>query len=225
MGMVVAVMGASGSGKTSSLRKYKPGEIFIYEVAGKSLPFKSAGMKKYIMETHDYGKIESTMKSMSSKCKTFIIDDSQYLMAFESFDKAKQVGYEKFTTMAFNFQKLLRFVKDELPEDVIVFFLHHVSKDDDGFMHLKTLGKMLDNQLTIDGLFTIILYACKNQKHYVFETSDPDGLTTAKTPIGMFEEQYIDNDLKMVENTIRDYYDIKLTTNDEKKEEMTNEKN
>ena len=204
MGMVVAVMGASGSGKTSSLRKYKPGEIFIYEVAGKSLPFKAPGMKKYIMETHDYGKIESTMKSMSSKCKTFIIDDSQYLMAFESFDKAKQVGYEKFTTMAFNFQKLLRFVKDELPENVIVFFLHHVSKDDDGFMHLKTLGKMLDNQLTVEGLFSIVLLCQADGQSHSFITQS-DGHTTCKSPMDMFDLE-IDNDLKAVDERIREYY-------------------
>lgn len=213
MGVAVAVMGASGSGKSTSLRNYKPKDgIVIFEVASKTLPFRSVELKPYIINTSDYDKIKDTItKSITKRnIKTFIIDDSQYLMAFENFNKAKDKGYEKYVNMAYNFEQLLTFIR-ELPDDVIVFLLHHSETNDMGYSKLKTLGKMLDNQLTVDGLFTILLQATRKDKRYVFQTRDDDGISSVKTPLGMFEEEYIDNDLKAVENTIREYYDIKKT--------------
>lgn len=138
--------------------------------------------------------------------KTYVIDDSQYLMAFEMFDRAKEVGYNKFTDVALNFRSLVDYVIKNTPADTIVYFLHHTETTDTGKIKAKTSGKMLDNQLTLEGLFSIVLL-CKTdgQEHY-FETQS-DGYTTCKSPMGMFEAK-IDNDLKVVDQTIREYYEL-----------------
>ena len=137
------------------------------------------------------------------------------LMAFEMFDRAKEIGYNKFTDVALNFRGLVDFVIKDTPADTIVYFLHHTETTDTGKIKAKTSGKMLDNQLTLEGLFSIVLL-CKTdgQEHY-FETQS-DGYTTCKSPMGMFENR-IDNDLKIVDATIREYYELN------KKEEKTNE--
>ena len=138
--------------------------------------------------------------------KTYVIDDSQYLMAFEMFDRAKELGYNKFTDVALNFRGLVDFVIRNTPADVIVYFLHHTETTDTGKIKAKTSGKMLDNQLTLEGLFSIVLL-CKTdgQEHY-FETQS-DGYSTCKSPMGMFDLK-IDNDLKMVDDKIREYYEL-----------------
>lgn len=223
MGIAVGIMGASGSGKSTSLRNYEPQDrIVIFEVAGKVLPFRSTQLKPYIINTDNYEKIKSTIdRSIAKNYRTFVIDDSQYLMAFANFAKANEKGYDKYVQMAKDFEQLLVYIKN-LPEDVIVFLLHHTDTDDRGVIKLKTLGKMLDNQLTLDGMFTILLQAVRVQGAYRFQTQDTEGVSTVKTPMGMFDSVYIDNDLRLVENTIREYYDIpkvvrkaKQTTEDE----------
>lgn len=147
--------------------------------------------------------------------KTYVVDDSQYLMAFEMFDRAKEVGYGKFTDVALNFRNLVDFVIKGTSEDTIVYFLHHTETTESGKIKAKTCGKMLDNQLTLEGLFSIVLL-CKTdgQEHY-FETQS-DGNSTCKSPMEMFEAK-IDNDLKMVDRTIREYYE--LNKNKENKED------
>lgn len=225
MGLGVIVMGNSGCGKSASIRNYKAKECVVFEVAGKALPFRTTPQfKACIVNTSSYEVIEETIKKSIEKSgiKTYIVDDSQFLMAFENFDKAKEKGYDKYVNMALHFQQFLRFIETKLPNDVIVFLLHHTETNELGFTKMKTLGKMLDNQLTVDSLFTIILLATKVNKRYVFQTKDDDGVSTIKTPIGMFEETYIDNDLKLVEKTIRDYYNIETTNESEAQE---NEKN
>ena len=151
--------------------------------------------------------------------KTYVIDDSQYLMAFEMFDRAKEVGYNKFTDVALNFRSLVDYVIKNTPADTIVYFLHHTETTDTGKIKAKTSGKMLDNQLTLVGLFSIVLL-CKTdgQEHY-FETQS-DGYTTCKSPMDMFESK-IDNDLKLVDTTIREYYE--LNKKEVKKNELPKE--
>ena len=201
MGIPVLCIGESGSGKTTSLRNFEEGEIGIFNVASKPLPF-----KKKLPSVNGAG-YAAIIKSLSSpKLKTYVIDDSQYLMAFEAFDRANETGYAKFTSMALNFYSLVQFVIKNTPQDVIVYFLHHVEKSDDGRIKAKTQGKMLDSQLTLEGLFSIVLL-CKTdgQRHY-FETQS-DGMTTAKSPIDMFDRE-IDNDLKAVDQAIRAYWGL-----------------
>jgi len=219
MAQVVCVLGNSGSGKSASLRNFKKGEVLIFEVAGKPLPFKNdfGGFVRYTTNENrniDYTYIINYINRVinsdaENKPKTIIIDDSQYLMAFENFDKAKIKGYDKYTDMALNFQNLIR-TMSLLPDDYTVYFLHHINKDDDGYMHMKTLGKMLDNQLTTDGLFTTIIMATRKDKSYVFQVVDYDGISSVKTPIGLYEDgiQFIDNDLKAFDDNLRSFYNI-----------------
>lgn len=135
-----------------------------------------------------------------------MIDDSQYLMAFDSFDNAKVTGYGKFTDMAINFKSLIDTAINETDSDTIVYFLHHEQTDEAGKIKAKTIGKMLDNQLTVEGLFPIVLHAVFKGGQYVFETQT-NGATTTKSPLGMFEGD-IENDLKKVDNTIREYWGL-----------------
>ena len=140
--------------------------------------------------------------------KKYIIDDSQYLLVNEMFDKAKDTGYGKFTDIALHFRDLIHYINHSLPDDVIVYFLHHTETDSNtGKIKAKTVGKMLDNQLTVEGCFNIVLLcSVEGIEHYFITQSD--GYTTAKSPEGMFENR-IPNDLKAVDSAIRDYYDIK----------------
>lgn len=201
MGIPVLILGESGSGKSCSLRNFNKEDVVIYNIAGKPLPFKKQLNKA---DNVNYAQIKSNMQK--GNFKTYVIDDSQYLMAFEMFDRAKELGYNKFTDVALNFRGLVDFVIRNTPADVIVYFLHHTETTDTGKIKAKTSGKMLDNQLTLEGLFSIVLL-CKTdgQEHY-FETQS-DGYSTCKSPMGMFDLK-IDNDLKMVDDKIREYYEL-----------------
>ena len=183
------------------MRNFKPEEVGIFNVAGKPLPFKKK-LKK--VDNATYTTIESALKN--PKLKRYVIDDSQYLMAFESFARAKETGFTKNTDLALHFKNLVHFVIKNTPDDVIVYFLHHTETTESGKIKAKTLGKMLDNQLTLEGLFSIVLLCKTEGKEHYFETQS-DGYTTCKSPMEMFELK-IDNDLKLVDNTIRKYYEM-----------------
>ncbi len=202
MGIPVLVLGESGSGKSTSMRNFEENEVGIFNVAGKPLPFKKK-LNKINNATYN-----TILKKLSNPgLKKYVIDDSQYLMAFESFDHAKETGYGKFTNMALNFRNLIDFVVRKTPDDVIVYFLHHTERTDDGRLKAKTLGKMLDNQLTVEGLFSIVLL-CQVEGTEHFFITNSDGSNPAKSPMEMFEMK-IDNDLKMVDETVREYYALR----------------
>lgn len=202
MGVPVLILGESGSGKSTSLRNFDPEEVAIFNVAGKRLPFKKK--MPYVIDTSSYSTIEKKLKE--AKFKRYVIDDSQYLLSFELFEKAKQTGYGKFTDIAVNFQNLIATIVNDTPADCIVYILHHVEETDGGRIKIKTVGKMLDNQLTLEGLFTIVLMTKYSNKEYKFVTQT-DGTTPCKSPMDMFELE-IPNDLKMVDETIRKYYEM-----------------
>ena len=207
MGIPVLILGESGSGKSSSLRNFSPDEIGIFNVAGKPLPFRKP-MKKVNNATY-----KTIVAGLSNpKLKSYAIDDSQFLMVFQSFAKAKETGYTKFTDMALDFYNLIRFVIDSTPPDVIVYFLHHTETTDAGKIKAKTIGKMLDSQLTVEGLFPIVLLCKSDGQRHFFETQS-DGHTTAKSPMDMFPFE-IDNDLKAVDTAIREYWDLGGNEND-----------
>ena len=201
MGIPVLILGESGSGKTASLRNFEAEEVGIFNVAGKPLPFRKQ-LKKVNNAT--YADIIKGLKL--GKVKSYVIDDSQYLMAFEMFDKAKEMGYNKFTDVALNFRNLVDFIIKGTPNDYIIYFLHHTEQTETGKNKAKTSGKMLDNQLTLEGLFSIVLLCKTDGKEHYFETQS-DGFTTCKSPMEMFDMK-IDNDLKMVDITIRNYYEL-----------------
>lgn len=205
MGRIVMILGESGSGKSASLRNFEPEEVSVFSVAGKSLPFRK---KLPVMKNAGYAEIFGMLQKAKAAGKLkpcYVIDDSQYLLVFQSFNQAKETGYGKFTDFALNFYNLLQYCIRELPETTTVYFLHHTEVNENGKVKAKTIGKMLDSQLTIEGLFeTVLLCRTDGQRHY-FETQS-DGYTSAKSPMDMFPEREIDNDLKMVDETIRAYY-------------------
>ena len=203
MGIPVMILGESGSGKSSSMRNFTPNEIGIINVGKKPLPFRSQ-IKPF--NSDDYSKIVGVMQK--AKAKSIVIDDCQYLMANEFMRNAKVTGFQKFTDIALNFWSLVQIVIDQLPDDVIVYFLGHIERDANGNEKFKTIGKMLDEKITIEGLFTIVLKTVVSDGKYQFSTQT-NGMDTVKSPLGMFTEPLIENDLKMVDETIRYYYNIK----------------
>lgn len=209
MGLAVLVLGSSGSGKSTSLRNFEKEDVLILNVAGKALPFRKKLNNLDLRQCNGserYSVIKQKLSKYQKKCKTFVIDDSQYLMSFQMFDKAKEVGYAKFTDIAVEFKELLDSIAN-LDKDVIVYLFHHTETTDDGHIKAKTSGKMIDSQLTMEGLFTIVLMARNNDGVYKFLTQG-DGLNPVKTPMQMFEDTEIDNDLKIVDKTIREYYEM-----------------
>lgn len=206
MGIPVLIMGESGSGKSTSLRNFEPGEIGIFNVASKPLPFRK---RLPCADAADYPLIVSTLNQHN--LKRYAIDDSQYLLAFEFFAHASEKGYEKFTNMALNFSNLIRFVQLCTPPDCLVYFLHHVETAYDSMgvkkIKAKTIGKMLDEKLTVEGLFSIVLLCQSDSTGRHFFQTQSLGNSTAKSPMDMFPME-IDNDLKMVDETIRDYYGL-----------------
>lgn len=200
-------MGESGSGKSASLRNFAPNEISVFNVTSKPLPFKQGKTKLPKIDNATYADIANALANPNKRA--YVIDDAGYLLSFEMFKRANETGYSKFTDMAKNFFDMLDFINTKLPNDIIVYITMHT--EDDSEMHrvkVKTIGKMLDQNLKIEGLFSIVLRAVQTEDGYKFVTRD-DMVSTAKSPIGMWEEDMIDNDLKAVDATIREYYDMK----------------
>lgn len=212
MAIPVLVMGQSGSGKTYSVKSFQPDEVGIISVEKGRLPFKSdlkvAKIPNGFEEAKDYATLNRCKYAwlikavQTAKCKSIVIDDSQYLLVNELFDRASEKGYDKFTQMAANFRNLIHSINELDQEDKIVYFLHHTETDTDGREKAKTIGKMLDEKLTIEGCFDIVIY-CSDHKFY----TQTNGQSTAKTPEGMFDLE-IPNDLKAVDAAIREYYEI-----------------
>lgn len=171
------------------------------------------------VNVNDANKIKDALVGGKRSKKTYVIDDSQYIMAFSMFARANETGYQKFTDMAVNFYNLVQAVIKETPNDMIVYFLHH-SEDSDRGVKAKTMGKMLDSQLTLEGLFSIVLLAQTDGNRYFFQTQN-GGFSTAKSPMGMFESKEIENDLKKVDLAIREYYELTINK-EEKKDESGN---
>lgn len=201
MAILCMVYGQSGTGKSTSLRNFSEDEVAVINVSGKPMPFRNK-LKTY--NTDDYGKIMNAVKKTDRK--SIVIDDATYLMVGEFMRNAKVVGYQKYTDMAVNFNTLIE-VASKLPDDVIVYFVGHSEQMDDGREHFKTIGKMLDNYVTVEGKFTIVLKTVVQDGKYCFSTHN-NGQDTVKSPMGLFEQDYIDNDLKAVDTAIREYWGI-----------------
>lgn len=205
MGVAVLILGESGSGKSASMRNFNSEDVRVLNVASKPFPFRNVNkLKKADKAT--YAMIKGAVSSGQSL--SYVIDDAQYLMAFESFEKANETGYTKFTLMAKNYEEMLRYIQEDTSPDTIVYIMQHIDTDENGKVKAKTLGKMLDQQLTIEGLFTIVLLAKADEKRHYFVTQS-DGTNPCKSPMEMFDNIEIDNDLKMVDDTIREYYGLK----------------
>lgn len=203
MGIPVMVIGESGSGKTYSISTFKPEEVCIFSVEKNRMPFKS-GNKFEVIKNANYRTIFDGI--IKSQKKSFVIDDSQYLLVNELFARSGETGYQKYTDMAVKFHSLVKAVNERLPDDVIVYFLHHPEYDSNsGKYKAKTVGKMIDQYWTVEGSFDIVLYAkATDNGTHIFQTVT-DGYNTAKSPSDMFKPE-VPNDLKAVDDAIRAYY-------------------
>ena len=205
MGNLIMVLGKSGSGKSTSLRNFAPDEVGVFSVAGKRLPFRS---ELPIVQHAGYARIMEILAANRRRC--YVIDDATYLMQLDNFARAKEVGYQKFTDMAVSFQQLLQRAS-WTSEDTNVFFLMHPDTDEMGREKPKTIGKMLDEKLCVEGLFPVVIDARVVQgedgrPRHVFVTEN-DGTNLAKSPMGMLPPT-MDNDLRAVDAAIRDYWDM-----------------
>jgi hypothetical protein len=200
MGIPVLILGESGSGKTYSIKNMDPENVGVFLVEKPRLPFRKQ------FKTVQGANYFVILKALAEpKLKRYVIDDSQYLLVNEFFDRANETGYQKFTDMALNFRNLIHFVIRKVPDDVIVYFLHHTDTDANGKIKAKTIGRMLDEKLTVEGLFDIVLRTAVTPEGHVFLTQST-GSDTVKTPEEMFPENQIPNDLAVVDKAIRTYY-------------------
>ena len=202
MGIPVLILGESGSGKTYSIKNMDPEKVGIFLVEKPRLPF-----RKQFNIYHGGGYFPIMKALAEPKLKQYVIDDSQYLLVNEFFDRAGETGYQKFTDMALNFRNLIHFVIRKTPDDVIVYFLHHTDTDGNGRIKAKTIGRMLDEKLTVEGLFDIVLRTAVDPDGHWFLTQT-NGYDTVKTPEDMFPQSRIPNDLAAVDKAIREYYEM-----------------
>jgi hypothetical protein len=214
MAIPVLIIGRSGSGKTYSLKKFKSDEVGVISVEKGRLPFRSdikvmkvpkdptegAAKDAASVNAAKYAWITAAVRK--AKTKSVVIDDSQYLLINELFDRVNEKGYDKFTSMAKRFRDLIHSINELEEEDKIVYFLSHSEADTDGREKVKTIGKMLDEKLTVEGCFDVVIYC---QDHKFFTQSNAQ--STAKTPEDMFPLE-IPNDLKAVDTAIREYYGL-----------------
>lgn len=208
MGIGVLIIGKSGSGKSTSLRNFKSDEVGIINVISKPLPFKNINGLKTV-DTDNYADVKKVIEG--SKTPSIVIDDAGYLITNQFMRKHSNTGggnavFSLYNDIADSFWNLTEQIK-KLPNNKIVYILMHEDKNDFGDIKPKTIGKLIDEKVCLEGLFSIVLRAKKVDKNYYFFTQATDG-DVAKSPIGMFDELYIENDLKEVDNKIREFYGI-----------------
>ena len=220
MSKLAAIVGESGSGKSTSIKNLDPKETYIINVAGKELPFKGSS-KIYNEDNRNYKSL-SNAKEILDLCKiisvdakhvkTIIIEDANYVMGFTLVNKALEIGFTKFSLMAKDMVNLIQNLKT-LRDDLIIYYITHpeVQKDGEDIISykIKTAGKALDNQIVMEGLFTVVLYTHLETKgdktEYTFVTNRYNKYP-AKSPLEMFDEIKIPNDLTIVNKAIMEYY-------------------
>jgi hypothetical protein len=215
MSIPVLIIGQSGTGKSASLRNFKPDELELINVEGKPLPFRNSFKP---MNSDSYRDISIQIKK--TKKKAVVIDDAGYLIT-NSFMRGHSAGgggnsvFTLYNQLADDFWKLIGFSK-ALEPDKIVYFIMHEDKKDDGTVKPKTIGKLLDEKVCLEGMFTIVLRSAYEDGKYVFHTNT-NGFDVCKTPLGMFDTAEIDNDLKAVDQKIREYYNLNSSIQESKK--------
>jgi len=203
MGETILIYGKSGSGKSRSLLNFDEDEIFFVNVIGKRLPF--AKKFKYECKTDSIQTIKNGLKNMP--CKIAVIDDFGYIMT-NTFMRGHGKGdqFALYNQIGDDVWALIRFIKTDLPDDVLVYCLMHEDADDFGNTKLRTIGKLLDQKVCLEGMVTICLHCVTKGKDHVFITNS-NGLGIEKSPEGMFEYE-IPNDLKTVDSRIREFWGI-----------------
>ena len=204
MGECILVYGKSGSGKSRSLLNFGEDEIFLINTIGKRMPFSK--QFKYELKSDNIQLIREKMKAMP--CKIAVIDDAGYLMTntfMRSHGKGDQ--FALYNTIGDTMWGLFRFIKTELADDVLVYIMMHEDSDDFGNTKLRTIGKLLDQKVCLEGMVTICLHCIAKGKEHVFVTNS-NGLGIEKSPEGMFDFE-VSNDLKLVDSRIREYWNLK----------------
>ena len=213
-GMGVLLMGASGSGKSTSLRNLPAEETAIINITNKPMPFRNKDNKKIVclkdFNADSYDELyKQIIKAIQgTKKRIVVVDDSSYMMSFENFEKATNKGYDKFTTMAKNYYDLIKSAISCDGEKIVYIITHEEIDDVNQLYRPKTIGKMLSNQLVIEGLFSIVLRSLYKNGEYIFQTQN-DGTSVCKSPMDMFEQKEMPNDLYEVDKLIREYYGFK----------------
>ena len=213
MSIATLILGESGTGKSASMRNLNPEDVLLIQVIKKPLPFRSGDWKRYdpenkknpfsIWVTDSPAEVSGLMKKTSKPI--IIIDDFQYLMANEFMRRAQESGWQKFVDIGQNAWCIFKDTS-ELPDNKRVYILSHTQTDEHG-SKMKTIGKMLDEKITMEGMLTIVLKTHVMDGEYRFITQN-SGNDTVKSPMGMFEDKFIDNDLNEVDLKICDYYGI-----------------
>ena len=205
----VLLIGKSGSGKSASMRNFKKDEIAIVNVLGKPLPFKN---DLNAPKLDDYQTILASIAKTTKK--TIVIDDANYLITTEFMSKSSIKGFDKYNELANNFWNLIQGIKN-LQGGKTVYLIMHEDSDDDGNVKPKTIGKLLDDKVNIQGMFTVCIRSMIQNGNYIFRLKN-NGQDCVKTPIGMFEQEEMENDLKKVDDIIRDYYDLDKKESEDK---------
>ncbi len=212
MSIATLILGESGSGKSASLRNLDPAGTLLIQAVRKPLPFRAQGWG-YISKENPTGNILVSDNSdqiiaylRKTQRKVIVIDDYQYVLANEYMRRTAETGYQKFTDIAKHTWELLSAASDLAP-DVRVYLLSHTETDDRGVTRIKTIGKMLNEKITIEGLVTIVLRTLVIDQQYQFSTRN-NGADTTKSPMGLFDDERIPNDLEAVDVAICRYYDI-----------------
>ena len=212
MSIATLILGSSGSGKSTSLRNLDPAKTLLIQCIKKPLPFRSAGWKTRItlqsegnvIQTSDPALIEKCLRQ--SKAEIVVIDDYQAVMVNELLSRSTEKGYDKFSDIAKSAWNVFNAAGD-LAEHRRVYIMAHTQTDDFGQTRMKTVGKMVDQTLVPEGYFTIVLRTEVTNGNYKFATQT-NGQDCCKSPIDMFTDLHIDNDLNTVDLAIQDFYQI-----------------
>lgn len=212
MSISCMILGESGTGKTTSLRNLDPADVLLIQTVKKPLPFRAGKWKPATKENPSGAifvcdKAHQIIEAMQRTAKPIIIiDDFQYLMANEFMRRSDERGYDKFTEIARHAWEVLMSA-NRLEDHKRVYILAHTQTDDTGRVKAKTIGKMLDEKITIEGLLTIVLRTAVVNGNYLFNTQN-SGQDTTKSPLGLFDAEQIDNDLAAVDAAICEYFGL-----------------
>lgn len=213
MGTATLILGESGTGKSASLRNVNPDDAILIKAVGKPLPFRSNNWKAWdatakkgsVVVSDDWHHIQTIIKRAPAYGKkVIIVDDFQYVMSNEFMRRSEEKSFDKFTEIGRHAWEVIKAAQDA-PDDLRVYFLAHTEETQMGRTKMKTIGKMLDEKITVEGMFSIVLRTMTRDDRFFFTTKN-NGSDTVKSPMGMFETNEIDNDLACVDATICEYY-------------------
>ena len=205
MAVPVIIMGRSGTGKSTSLRTMPDGQYGLINVIGKPLPFRS---KTRGFVSTDYKKIKAALKATDKR--SVVLDDSGYLITDMFMTKHSSAGsgngvFSLYNEIGDEFYSLIRYIVTDLPDDMIVYLIMHEDTDDQGRCKIKTIGRLLDEKVTVEGMTSVVIRSTADDGEYLFHVN---GEGICKSPIDMFADETIPNDLKMVDDAIREYWSM-----------------